>query len=122
MASFSRTICVSQYQKDKSSLDLNEARGDGVWGWQWHQLDHVQTICTSRQTDNHNNQLLQARCYSWRLTNSVKALKHKGMGTYCKTLHMLFISRVKQNWKITGQEYWPTLTGTDIENLRLTHH
>ena len=53
MASFSRTICISQYQKDKSSLDLNEARGDGVW-WQWHQLDHVQTICTSRQTDNHN--------------------------------------------------------------------
>jgi len=23
--------------------------------WQWHQLDHVQTICTSLQTDNHTN-------------------------------------------------------------------
>jgi len=22
---------------------------------QWHQLDHVQTICTSLQTDNHTN-------------------------------------------------------------------
>jgi len=21
--------------------------------WQWHQLDHMQIICTSRQTDNH---------------------------------------------------------------------
>jgi len=26
-----------------------------AWGWQWHQLDHVQTICTSLQTDNHTN-------------------------------------------------------------------
>jgi len=22
---------------------------------QWHQLDHMQTICTSLQTDSHNN-------------------------------------------------------------------
>jgi len=27
----------------------------GVLGWQWHQLDHMQTICTSLQTDNHTN-------------------------------------------------------------------
>jgi len=44
---------VSQYQKGKSSLDLNETRDDGFWK-QWHQLDHVQTICTSLQTDNHS--------------------------------------------------------------------
>jgi len=24
-----------------------------MMGWQWHQLDHMQIICTSRQTDNH---------------------------------------------------------------------
>ena len=29
---FSRTTCVSQYQKGKTSLDLNEARDDGVLG------------------------------------------------------------------------------------------
>jgi len=29
---FSRTIWVSRYQKGKSSLDLNEARDDEVWG------------------------------------------------------------------------------------------
>jgi len=52
---FSRTTWVSQYQKGKTSLDLNEARDDGVLGWQWHQLDHMQTICTSPQTDNHTN-------------------------------------------------------------------
>jgi len=22
-------------------------------GWQWHQLEHMQIICTSLQTDNH---------------------------------------------------------------------
>ena len=27
----SRTTCVSRYQKGKTSLDLNEARDDGVW-------------------------------------------------------------------------------------------
>jgi len=24
-----------------------------MMGWQWHQLDHMQIICTSRQTNNH---------------------------------------------------------------------
>jgi len=24
-----------------------------MMGWQWHQLDHTQIICTSLQTDNH---------------------------------------------------------------------
>ena len=49
---FSRTIWVSRYQKDKTSLDFNDARDDGVWVWQWHQLDHMQTICASLQTDS----------------------------------------------------------------------
>ena len=49
---FSRTIWVIRYQKDKISLDSNEARDDGVQGWQWQQLDHMQTICTSLQTEN----------------------------------------------------------------------
>jgi len=34
-------------QTDKTRTD------DGVWGWQWHQLDHMQTVCTLLQTDNH---------------------------------------------------------------------
>jgi len=49
------TNWVSQYHKGKTSLDLNEAREDAVLGWQWHQLDHVQTICTSLQTDINTN-------------------------------------------------------------------
>ena len=47
--------------------------------WQWHQLDHMQIICTSLQTDNHAStsplSLLQARCPSCRPTNNIKALK-----------------------------------------------
>jgi len=44
----------------KACLDLNETRDDGVLGWQWHHLDHMQTICTSFQTDNQTN----TRCAS----------------------------------------------------------
>ena len=52
---YSRTTWVSQYQKGKISLDFNKERDDGVLGWQCHQLDHMQTNCTSLQTDNHIN-------------------------------------------------------------------
>jgi len=52
---FPRITLVRQCQKSKASLDLNEATDDGVLGWQWHQLDHMQSICTSLQTDNHTN-------------------------------------------------------------------
>jgi len=41
---YSRTTWVRWYEKGKTSLDLNEARDDGVLGWQWHQLDYMQTI------------------------------------------------------------------------------
>jgi len=40
---------VSWYQKGKTNLDFNEARGSE---WQWHQLGRMQ-VCTSLQTDNH---------------------------------------------------------------------
>jgi len=65
---FSEATWVSQYQNVKTSLDLNESRDDGVLGWQWHQLDHMQTICSMLQADNHTNNLslnfLQVRCSS----------------------------------------------------------
>ena len=47
-----------------------------MMGWQWHQLDRMQIICTLLQTDNHATtsslKFLQAGS-----TNSVKALKAK---------------------------------------------
>ena len=75
------TSLVSGYQKGRNNLNLylNESRDDGVWGWEWHQLNHIQTMCTSLQRDDHINtssvNFLQAGRSSCRPTNSVKALK-----------------------------------------------
>jgi len=52
---FYGTIWVSWYQKGIKPVWINDARDDGVLGWQCHQLDHMQTICTSLQTDKHTN-------------------------------------------------------------------
>ena len=52
---FARTTWVSQYQKDKNQSGFKwEKRW---WGleMQWHQLDHMQTVRTSLQIDNHTN-------------------------------------------------------------------
>jgi len=45
---FSRTACVSRYQERKTSLDLNDARDDGVLRWQWHQLQLPEMVATGR--------------------------------------------------------------------------
>jgi len=64
---------VSRYPKDKTNLDITEARDS-----EWHQLGHMQ-VCTALQTDNHASTppltFLQAGCPSCRPTNSAKALK-----------------------------------------------
>jgi len=46
---FSRTTWVSRHQTGKPFRNFTAARDDGVV----YQLDHMQTICTSLQTDNH---------------------------------------------------------------------
>jgi len=43
---------VSRNQKGKPFWILLEQQ---MTGWQWHQLDHMQIICTSLQTDNHTS-------------------------------------------------------------------
>jgi len=53
-AFFSRTTWVSQHQKGKPFGILLEQE---VMGWQWHQLDHMQIICTSFQTNNYASTL-----------------------------------------------------------------
>jgi len=55
MAFFSRTTWVSWHQKGKPFWILLEQE---MMGWQWHQLDYMQIICTSLQTDNHASTLL----------------------------------------------------------------
>ena len=67
---------VSRHQKDKPFWILREQE---MLGWQWHELDHMQIICTSLQTDNRAStpitQFLEARCLSCHPTNGIKALK-----------------------------------------------
>jgi len=47
-----------------------------MMGWQQHQQEHMQIICSTFQTDNHAStsslNYLRARCSSCRATNSVK--------------------------------------------------
>jgi len=45
---FSTTVCVNWHQKGKLLWILLEEEMT-----LWHHLDHIQTICTSLQTDNH---------------------------------------------------------------------
>ena len=45
-----RTTWVNRHQRGKLFSILLEQE---MMGWQWHQLDHMQIICTSLQTDNH---------------------------------------------------------------------
>jgi len=47
---FSRRTWVRRQQKGKPFWILLEQE---MMGWQWHQLDHMQIICTSLHTDNH---------------------------------------------------------------------
>jgi len=72
---FSTTIWVSRHQTSKPFWILLEQE---MMEWQWHQLDHMQIICTSLQTDNHTStpplSFLQTGCPSCCPTNSVKAL------------------------------------------------
>jgi len=47
---FSKTVWVSWHQKDKPFWILLEQE---MIGWQWHQLNNMQIICTSMQTESH---------------------------------------------------------------------
>jgi len=73
----SRTTWVGRHQKGKPFWILLEQE---IMGWQWHQLDHMQIICTSLGSrDRYPRQyliaqFLRAGCPSCRPTNSVSAL------------------------------------------------
>ena len=54
--SFKTALCQNNPGKPvpdgQTILDFTEAE---MMGWQRHQLDHMQVICTSLQTDNHTS-------------------------------------------------------------------
>ena len=49
---FSRILWVNRYQKVKPIWILMK---HDTMEWQWHQIDHMQMICTSLETDNRVN-------------------------------------------------------------------
>ena len=51
---YSRTTSVGRHQKGKPFWILLEQE---MMGWQWHQLDHMQIICTLLQTGKHASTL-----------------------------------------------------------------
>jgi len=61
---FSRTTSATRHQAKPIWILVKQE----TIGWQWHQLDHTQIICTSIQTDNHAStsslEFLQAGCSS----------------------------------------------------------
>jgi len=71
-----------------------------MMGWQLHQLDHMQIICSSLQTDNQSmpvphHTVLQAGCPSGRPTDSVKALKAQNVPDVNVKYVLLFKKRYR---------------------------
>jgi len=70
-----------------------------MMGWEWHQLDNMQSICTLLQTDNHANtsplSFLQARWPSCRPTNSGTALKEE-MQSIDRQKHLMVLKLVNK--------------------------
>jgi len=78
---FARSTWVSRQQKSKPFWILLKQE---MTRWQWHQLDHMQIICTSLQASTSSLNFLWDRCSFWRPTNSVKALKYEN--NLCETV------------------------------------
>jgi len=85
---FSRTTWVSRCQRGKTSLGLNEARGDGVLGCcgiSWTICKQSAPRCrqiTTPTVQHLITQVLQAGCSSWRPTNCVNARKAE-LSSFC---------------------------------------
>ena len=106
--------------------------------WQWHQLYHMQIICTSIHTHNHAiSQFLQAGCFSWRPTNSVKTLRTKHLISHylekqLDDLHMAnFVQPAMQQCRLVKVSYLhrqhQSIRNSPQHNLRFmkvhqTHH
>ena len=63
-------------------------------GWQWHQLDYMQIICISFQTDNYVStsslNFVQAQCSSWyRKYHFIRAALRSRCGHYIFVLLLL---------------------------------
>jgi len=117
-AFFSRMAWVSQYQKGNHFLILLEQE---IMEWQWHQLGHMQIICTSFQTDNHASSSPLSFClpvnsshdevvkrWSRHTVNSSQWTRHKGSTKTVKSSHSELVMHTRCNRQYHFQ--WPTTT------------
>jgi len=65
----------------------------GFFGMQWHQLDHMQTICTLLQTDNHTN-THHSPIATWKKVLKIDTSKQQ-------TDNLIFKSQVQCQWMDT---------------------
>jgi len=80
-------------------------------GWQWHQLDHMQVICTLLQTDNLTSTtslFSRAGCSSCHPTNSIKALKKSPQyqRNEGKTYTVKHIKHLFEFWNVATADLW----------------
>jgi len=79
-------------------------------GWQWHQLDHVQIICTSLQTDNQDT----TSSLNWMLFLMPNQQRQSTEGIQITT-------SAKQTVNYTVSQNGDTLLANSSHSLVLTH-
>ena len=86
---------------------------------QWHQLDHMQTMCTSLQTDNHTNTSSLSFCRPDALPDTQPTVSMHWRPNFvfcfpypCKLLVSVVVSRL--NWQPVA--VWCSLWGRDQMN------
>ena len=81
---------------------------------QWHQLDRIQTICTSLQTDNHTNTLL-LNFYRPDALPDAELTVSKHWKHTAATRYAIIIAWYQKHWYI-GQVNWSVLAETILRN------
>ena len=78
-----------------------------MMGWQWHQLDHMQIICTSLQTDNHATTSL----FRFYRPDALPAPNQQCQSSEGTLLHIF----------TTRRSYASAVLGVVILSIRLSH-
>jgi len=110
MTPFFSTTWVSRYQKGKNQSGFKW--GKRWWGleMQWHQLDHMQTICTSLQTDNHTS-TSSLNFYRPDALSDVQPTESKQWRQYASNTHIKAIAKHK-----TGTLTWTRASSPSWEH------
>jgi len=105
---FSRTTWISRHQKGKPFWILLDQE---MIGWQWHQLDHMQIICTLLQTDNHANTSPLKSFYRPDALHAAQPTTSKHWRMFFHEIKLLNAEFVNLVQKLAKNNYWKN---TDI--------